>query len=104
MAERINIPVSEANDGPKYSADGRFDEAQWRLPGDEFTIKEFAFVGVQYEAQAAGRLVLFQGFVRYEDTLTDEIRETRFAYQVFVPDHGFPGIRMFKAKGYNTMT
>lgn len=105
MAERINIPVSEADDGPKYSGDGRFDEPQWKLTGDEFTVREFPFgSSEQYEAQQVGRFVLFQGFVRYEDTLTDDIHETRFCYQAFVPEHGFPGIRMFKAKGYNTMT
>jgi hypothetical protein len=105
MAERINIPEAETSDRPKYSVDGRFDEAQWRLPGDEFSVREFPFgSSEQYEAQKVGRFVLFQGFVRYEDTLTDDIHETRFCYQAFVPEHGFPGIRMFKAKGYNTMT
>jgi hypothetical protein len=104
MAEKVEVSPDGTSNGPKYYSDGRFDEAQWRFPGDEFIIQKFPFgPELAAEVQRTRNFILLQGFVRYEDTLTEDIHETHFCYQVFMENTGMR-MRVFRAKGYNTMT
>lgn len=102
--EKVVISTEDTRGGPSYGKNGRFDEAQWRLSGDDFIVGEFQ-VPPDLSAQVQkGVSVLYQGFVRYHDTLTEDVHETRFCYQAFVQEEGGVRFKMFDAQGFNTMT
>ncbi|MES2390137.1 MAG: hypothetical protein V4555_00745 [Acidobacteriota bacterium] len=106
MAELVIVPIGETESGPQYSGDGRFDEPQWRLPDDKFLVQEFDG-GLHMRsklAEADDDFLLIQGFVRYEDTISDAVHETRFCWQVHREGKTGFAVRMFSAKGYNVMT
>jgi CHASE3 domain sensor protein len=107
MVEKIRVNPKNLNEGLKYGGDGRFDEPQWRLTGDDFKIGETFDYGNLLDSEvrlANGDLVLFQGFVRYEDTISDDVHETRFCYEAFSDPAMGMRLRMFTARGYNVMT
>jgi hypothetical protein len=105
MAEKVEVSRDHISNGPKYYSDGRFDEAQWRLPGDKFSIQEFP-LGPEFadEVQRARNFILLQGFIRYEDTLSEDLHETHFCYRVLKEQNTGIRVEAFRAKGYNTMT
>lgn len=106
--EKVVVSAEDAVGGPKYGNNGRFDEvewSQWRLSGDHFIVGEFQLPPtLPSEVRQPGVCVLYQGLIRYNDTLTEDVHETRFCYEAFAPDDGAVRFRMFPAKGYNAMT
>ncbi len=106
--EKVVVTTDDAVDGPRYGNHGRFDEvewSQWRLSGDHFIVGEFQLPPtLSSEVQQPGVCVLYQGLIRYNDTLTEDVHETRFCYEAFAPEGGAVRFRMFPAKGYNAMT
>ena len=102
--EKVVISSDDADSGPKYGSTGRFDEVQWRLAGDEFMLGEFQLPSdLSSQVRQPGVSSLYQGFIRYNDTLTEDVHETRFCYEACGEEHGPVRFRMFHAKGYNTM-
>jgi hypothetical protein len=102
--EKVLVSTEEAHDGPKFGSNGRVDEVQWRLAGDDFVVGEFQLPpDLSSEVRQPGVSVLYQGFVRYNDTVTEDQHETRFCYEAFAPDDGPVRFRMFPASGYNVM-
>jgi len=103
--ERVLLSTEEAHDGPKYGSTGRVDEVQWRLAGDDFVVGEFQLPpDLSSAVRQPGVSVLYQGFVRYNDTVAEDLHETRFCYEAFSPDDGPVRFRMFAGDGYNAMT
>ena len=103
--EKVIVSTAEAGSGPRYGTVSGFDEAQWRLAGDEFIVGEFQLpAALSSDLRHTGVSVLYQGFVRYNDTVTEDVHETRFCYEAFAEDDGPVRFRMFPAPGYNTMT
>jgi hypothetical protein len=102
--EKVLVSTEEAHDGPKFGSNGRVDEVQWRLAGDDFVVGEFQLPpDLSTEVRQPGVSVLYQGFVRYNDTVTEDQHETRFCYEAFAQDDGPVRFRMFPASGYNVM-
>jgi hypothetical protein len=103
--EKVVVSTADAGCGPRYGTMGGFEEAHWRLAGDEFIVGEFQLTGaLSSDVRQPGVSVLYQGFVRYNDTATEDVHETRFCYEAFAEDDGPVRFRMFPAAGYNTMT
>ena len=106
--EKVVVSAEDAVHGPHYGNNGRFDEvewSQWRLSGDHFIVGEFQLPPtLSSEVRQPGVCVLYQGLVRYNDTLTEDVHETRFCYEAFAPEDGAVRFRMFPAKGYNAMS
>ena len=103
--EKVFVSTDETHAGPTYGKSGRFDEAHWRLAGDDFVVGEFQLPSdLAAQVQQPSVSVLYQGFIRYGDTLTEDVHETRFCYEAYAQGDGPVRFRMFNAKGYNTMT
>ncbi len=103
--EKVVVSTEDVAKGPRYGKNGGFAEAQWRLAGDEFVVGEFQLPpNLLKEVKQPGVSVLYQGFIRYNDTLTEDLHETRFCFEAFLQDDGPVRFRMSSAKGYNTMS
>jgi len=76
--------------------DGYFDEPQWLMPSEEMEIRNFGFTSVFVNqlgladptVREGKQFLLFWGFTRYLDTMTEDIHETRFCYRVIFHDAG----------------
>ena len=106
--EKVVVSAEDAVGGPKYGNNGRFDEvewSQWKLSGDHLIVGEFQLPPtLSSEVRQPGVCVLYQGLIRYNDTLTEDVHETRFCYEAFALEDGPVRFRMFPAKGYNAMS